>query len=176
MIKRALYKLKRRSIFYLAIALLIPARPAAGSAPNCNSRVLPTLQRIPLQVKPAAGRTTGGRKSEHFLGCTELVAPAPKDCFAGEISRIAPTQVRCYKSVFLQESGCHPDCTQRRGQAGNAEIGYGLCTIEKDPVVRRSQGRGPACNNISTAAAQVACCISIMRRSPRYFGPATPKC
>ena len=168
------------AIFFLAkviiASVMLGASTGSAEAP-CNCSRIPKLQRLPTPQRTARSRESGAsRKTQHVSGCVGLVSPAPRDCYSAEIARIAPTQVACYKSVFLQESGCHFDCTQAKGHAGNAAVGYGLCTIEKDPVVRRGNGRGSACNNISTVAGQVGCCISIMRNSRGYFGSATPKC
>ena len=172
----------KRSVALHFIVKVVAASITLGTSlgfaePPCNCTRIPKLEHLPTaRLTPRTRSAAASRKTERVPGCIGLVEPAPRDCYASLIARIAPTQVQCYKSVFQQETSCHYDCTQAKGHAGNGAVGYGLCTIEKDPALRRSNGRGRACDNITTAARQVECCISIMRNSRSYFGSATPKC
>lgn len=86
----------------------------------------------------------------------------------------------CYLKLFKHETGCRAHLTQRKGNAGNANVGYGICTLEKSAAVRRANRRGPECEDISTVESQIRCCQAIMRRTPHYFGPVNrgkvPRC
>ena len=81
-------------------------------------------------------------------------------------------RVACYLDLFHKETGCRPNLSQRAGNAGNANAGYGLCSLEASPAIRRQNRRGPECVNISTVEQQTRCCAAIMaRHGGAYFGP-----
>lgn len=90
-------------------------------------------------------------------------------------------RVNCYLLLFHKETSCRYNINQAQGNAGNPHAAYGLCSLERSPVVRRNNGRGPNCVDISTVANQTKCCHDIMRTTRgRYFGPVkrgeVPRC
>jgi hypothetical protein len=93
---------------------------------------------------------------------------------------VGEAKARCYMKLFSIETGCRYNLTQRKGNAGNPNVGYGLCSLEKSPAIRRVNRRGPHCEDISTIEQQVRCCQAIMRERPDYFGPVlrgkVPQC
>jgi hypothetical protein len=82
--------------------------------------------------------------------------------------------------LFAIETSCRFNLTQRKGNAGNPNVGYGLCSLEKSPAIRSVNRRGPACVDISSIENQVRCCQAIMIDTPHYFGPVlarkVPRC
>lgn len=80
-----------------------------------------------------------------------------------------PATAKCYLALFKNETTtCQVHLAQKKGHVGNPAAGYGLCTLEASPILRRA--RGPDCRDISNAIGQIKCCRAIMRRTPHYFG------
>lgn len=101
------------------------------------------------------------------------ISPACHQYRATIESIVGAAHVNCYMRLFHKESSCRPHYAQAKGHVGNPAAGYGLCTLERSPHLRRR--RGAACNDISTIEGQIRCCQSIMRRTPSYFGPVNRK-
>lgn len=80
----------------------------------------------------------------------------------------------CYMKLFLLESTCDFTKPQAQGNTGNAYAAYGLCSIERSPEVRKSNGRGPNCASIVTVEDQIRCCQAMVKGTSKdksYFGP-----
>lgn len=87
-------------------------------------------------------------------------------------SAVGSCNASCYLSLFQHETGCRANLHQRRGQAGNAHAGYGICSLEASPAIRRANRRGRNCANIGSVGNQIRCCRDIMIKTRgRYFGP-----
>lgn len=95
-------------------------------------------------------------------------------------SLVGPQKASCYLKLFHIESTCRWNLAQAQGNAGNPYAAYGLCSIERSPVIRRLQRRPKECNDIGSFDNQVRCCQAMMRKTPHYFGPVlagkVPRC
>lgn len=131
------------------------------------------------QYTPRVPRMSQGRPSRS--------TPAPRvrggycEALRPRVSSVVgPQRASCYLKLFHIESSCQWNLPQKAGNAGNPYAAYGLCSIERSPVIRRLQHRPKACDNIGTFDNQVRCCQAMMRKTPHYFGPVlagkVPRC
>lgn len=125
----------------------------------------------PTLVADQSGKT-GARKRKKVPSDWPK-APSCKKIYSQVLSATGGNKARanCYMGLFFMETTCNPTLSQAAGNAGNAHAAYGLCSLEKSAGVRKSNNRGPDCNNIQSIVNQARCCRAIMRKTPNYFGP-----
>lgn len=99
--------------------------------------------------------------------CTNLY-PTVLDTIGSNLSE-------CFMKLFFAESGCRHKLPQAKGNAGNPHAGFGLCTIEVSPALRKKRGLHCQKASVNDIKEQILCCRDIMLNSPRYFGPVRRK-
>lgn len=184
-----LYMSRIKAAFVIVCFLLAGSAWTASATLEDNHEVAQPVEQESPVVTPEAEAALGlprqvqeqenvvleaSNSRHHYRPQCPVLRCQRQDCCSGiraEVAKVVGKQVDCYMRLFKAESGCDWQLTQPAHNAcfgDNPNTGYGLCTLEKDPALRRGRAN---CGDIKSIAGQVRCCQSIMRsKGGQYYG------